>query len=116
MSSKKNINMSYEERKEYRLRKKKIRKIQVYSELALIALSIVVCATLVITHVHKDKKDSLVVADEPVTAENSSDTGEGLKVSSGASQEEASTAEIADEEVPMAGGYSASETDKTVFL
>ena len=110
-------NMSDDERKAYRRRKRLIRKIQVYGEIAIISLAIIISAGLIITHVHGGK-DSLSVAAEK-TKENKSKEKEstGLKVASkGDSEEKVEKKTVEEEKTPKAPSYSAKESDATVAI
>lgn len=117
-----NRNMSEEERKSYRRRKKLIRKIQVYSEMALIAIALIATACLIITHIKgKENKNLKVASEEKVVAEAeaSQKKATGLKVSSKASKDtekKEETKEIKEEETPKSGAYSAKETEETVEI
>ncbi|SCZ77391.1 D-alanyl-D-alanine carboxypeptidase family protein [Pseudobutyrivibrio xylanivorans] len=117
----KNRNMSSEERREYRRRKKMIRRIQVYSEMALIIIGLIVTACLIISHIKgKDDNSLKVAAEEQVVAEAEAqeEKATGLKVSAKASEEpkEEETKEIEEEEAPKAGNYSAKESEETVQI
>ncbi|SDB08251.1 D-alanyl-D-alanine carboxypeptidase (penicillin-binding protein 5/6) [Pseudobutyrivibrio sp. YE44] len=113
-------NMSYEERKVYRKRKKLIRKIKVYSELSLMALAIVLTGVLIVSHIKgKDDKSTKVAASEEQVVEAASDLKEekGLKVSAKADKEEPAEEEKIEEETPaLSGGYSAKESDSLVEI
>lgn len=111
--------MSFEERQAYRKRKKLLRRIQVYSEIALIVLAFVVGIGAVITHVKGKDNSTLQVAAEENSSEatTEADTTTGLKVSAKASIEEDDSASEDDTESSATiAGYSASETDSTVSL
>ncbi|MDC7279670.1 D-alanyl-D-alanine carboxypeptidase [Butyrivibrio fibrisolvens] len=117
----KNRNMSSEERREYRRRKKMIRRIQVYSEMALIIIGLIVTACLIISHIKgKDDNSLKVAAEEQVVAEAEAqeEKATGLKVSAKAAEEpkEEETKEIEEEEAPKAGNYSAKESEETVQI
>ena len=111
--SKNRRNMSYDERRAYRKRKKLLRKIQVYSEIGLITLGIVISAGLIVSHIHgkgdtskvateesiSKKEKSLEVSDKDKSKEKSkeeskekskkkSEDSKGLKVSAKAAKEE----------------------------
>ena len=116
-------NMSEDERRAYRKHKKFIRKIQVYSEMGLITIAIVLSAILIISHIKgKDNKEEIkVAAEESVTqeAQSSESASKGLKVNAKASEEpkeETQTEEIKEEETPKTGAYSAKATDDTVEI
>ncbi len=117
-----NRNMSDDERRAYRRRKKLIRKIQVYSEMGLIAIAILVTACLIISHIKGKEDGSLKVATEEKTvaeAEVQEEKTSGLKVSAKAveeEKEEEETQEIEEEEAPKSGNYSAKETEETVQI
>ncbi|CBK74490.1 D-alanyl-D-alanine carboxypeptidase [Butyrivibrio fibrisolvens 16/4] len=117
-SNYRNRNMSMEERKAYRRRKKLIRRIQVYSEMALIVIVIILTATLIVSHI-KGKDDTMkVAAEEKVATEekNIEKKSNGLKVSSKAAEEEPVEEEIKGEETPKGAIYSAKETADTVSI
>lgn len=117
-SNYRNRNMSMEERKAYRRRKKLIRRIQVYSEMALIAIVIVLTATLIISHI-KGKDDTLKVAAEESVASEEAKTdskSNGLKVSAKATEEPKEEEEIPEEETPKSIAYTAKETGDTVSI
>lgn len=112
-------NMTYEERQAYRKRRKLIRKIQVYSEIAIISLSIVIVGGLIFSHI-KGKGDTLTVAAEAKTEASSAPEkteSKGLKVSAKAAKEE-TTEETKAEETSTStnSNYSAKETDATVAI
>ncbi len=117
-SNYRNRNMSMEERKAYRRRKKLIRRIQVYSEMALIVIVIILTATLIVSHI-KGKDDTMkVAAEEKVATEekNIEKKSNGLKVSAKAAEEEPVEEEIKGEETPKGAIYSAKETADTVSI
>ena len=117
-SNYRNRNMSMEERKAYRRRKKLIRRIQVYSEMALIVIVIILTATLIVSHI-KGKDDTMkVAAEEKVATEekNIEKKSNGLKVSAKAAEEEPVEEEIKEEETPKGAIYSAKETADTVSI
>ncbi len=105
-------NMSYEERRTYRKRKKLIRKIQVYIEIGFITLAIIVISGLIISHVVL-KKDSLSVAKEQeetaVDTKTQEEEETGLKVSAKASEPEEEVVAEEETEAVVASDYSASE-------
>jgi D-alanyl-D-alanine carboxypeptidase (penicillin-binding protein 5/6) len=118
-----NKNMSYEERKAYRRRKKLLRRIQVYSEIGFITLAIAITAFLIVSHIRgKDNHNLKVASEESVVAEAEAaeEQSSGLKVSAKATEEveetEEEVQEIEEEETPKAGSYSASENDNTVEI
>ena len=115
-----NKNMSYEERKAYRKRKKLIRRIQVYSEMGLITIILVVTACLIVSHIKgKDESTLKVAAEEKVVVEENAaeEEAQGLKVAAKAVEEpEEETTEIEEEETPKASNYSAKSTDATVEI
>ena len=117
-SNYRNRNMSMEERKAYRRRKKLIRRIQVYSEMALIVIVIILTATLIVSHI-KGKDDTMkVAAEEKVATEekNIEKKSNGLKVSAKTAEEEPVEEEIKEEETPKGAVYSAKETADTVSI
>ncbi len=117
-SNYRNRNMSMEERKAYRRRKKLIRRIQVYSEMALIVIVIILTATLIVSHI-KGKDDTMKVAAEEKVAtkeKNIEKKSNGLKVSAKAAEEEPVEEEIKGEETPKGAIYSAKETADTVSI
>ena len=121
--TRRNSNMSYEERRAYRKRKKLIRKIQVYSEMTLITLAIVISGILIISHIKgKDDGALKVDAEETVSVEEPAveEEPKGLKVSSQADTEdvvpEEDEVEIPEEEVALAGDYSAKATEGTTEM
>ncbi|SFN40665.1 D-alanyl-D-alanine carboxypeptidase (penicillin-binding protein 5/6) [Pseudobutyrivibrio sp. UC1225] len=117
-----NRNMSEDERRAYRRRKKLIRRIQVYSEMALIAIAIIVTGCLIISHIKgKDDGTLKVAAEEKVVAEaeTSEEKATGLKVSSKTLEEPENveeTKEIEEEATPKAGNYSAKESEEMVEI
>ena len=117
--------MSDEERKAYRKRKRPIRRIQVYTELGLISIAIIVAAVFIISRL-KGKDDSMTVAAEKQTvseeasADDSVEESKGLKLSpSSAVDEQSEEQEESEEEstsTATSGSYSAKETDSTVSI
>ena len=117
--------MSDEERKAYRKRKRLIRRIQVYTELGLISIAIIVAAVFIISRL-KGKDDSMTVAAEKQTvseeasADDSVEESKGLKLSpSSAVDEQSEEQEESEEEstsTATSGSYSAKETDSTVSI
>lgn len=117
--------MSDEERKAYRKRKRLIRRIQVYTELGLISIAIIVAAVFIISRL-KGKDDSMTVAAEKQTvseeasADDSVEESKGLKLSpSSAADEQSEEQEESEEEstsTATSGSYSAKETDSTVSI
>ncbi len=120
--------MTNEERIAYRRRRKRMRKLQIYGEMAFIAVAIIVGATLIVTHIHGGKKASIKVEAEAAeeiqkAAEPEVETESGLKVSAMAGTEEeeqvsqdAEETQIEDEPVATSGSYSASESEDTVSI
>ena len=112
--------MSYEERIAYRKRKKFIRKIQIYTEMSLIAITIILCGVLIVSHINgKNDKSIKVAASEEQVVEAASDLKEdakGLKVSSKADDKEPVEEKIEEEEPALAGGYSAKDSESTVEI
>ena len=120
--------MTNEERIAYRRRRKRMRKLQIYCEMAFIAVAIIVGATLIVTHIHGGKKASMKVETEAAeeiqkAAEPEVETESGLKVSAMAGTEEeeqvsqdAEETQIEDEPVATSGSYSASESEDTVSI
>lgn len=116
--------MTDEERKAYRKKKRLIRKIQVYTEIGLISLAIIIAAGFVISHI-KGKDDSLAVAAEEQVAskeaaseEATEEKSEGLKLSGTKAKEETQKEAEEEEEKTTAssGSYSAKSTDATVSV
>ena len=111
--------MSNEERRAYRRRKRLIRKIQVYSEMAVITVAILVVGGLIVSHI-KGKSNTMTVAAEEKAAKTEEEST-GLKVSNGDVDPDAS---IDDEEATASSGessgstaaYSASESGETVQI
>ncbi len=124
MEKKSKKSMTSEERIAYRRHKRRMRQIQIYGEIALIAVVIIVCATLTVTHITGNKKNTKVEAEEKqelqVDAEAEKEQQSGLKISDDADtkEESESTEETKIEEEPVAAGgeYSAKETDNTVEI
>ncbi len=112
--------MSYEERIAYRKRKKFIRKIQIYTEMSLIAITIILCGVLIVSHINgKNDKSIKVAASEEQVVEAASDLKEdakGLKVSSKADDKEPVEEKIEEEEPALAGVYSAKDSESTVEI
>ena len=112
--------MSDAERKAYRKRKKFIRKIQVYSEISVISLAIIIVGGLIISHFKSNSDVNLTVAAE----ENSNDVttaaaeeSTGLKISSTKTETEETTEDTVEEsEKASSGGYYAKETDSTIDI
>jgi D-alanyl-D-alanine carboxypeptidase (penicillin-binding protein 5/6) len=112
-------NMSYEERRVYRRRKRLIRRIQVYAEIAFISIAIFVVGSFIVSHIKGNNKTMTVAAEEKAAAKEKKEET-GLKVSSGdvdpdAAKEDASTEE-AEEVGGSVGAYSAKETGDTVQI
>lgn len=116
-------NMSPEERNEYRRKKRLVRRIQVYCELGLMSVAVILVAVLIVFNVtHKDKKDKnlQVASEEQVVAEEESiSEASGLKVSTKDTSKDTSSEEkeeevIENEQVATAGGFAAKESDDTV--
>ncbi len=112
-------NMSYEERRVYRRRKRLIRRIQVYAEIAFISIAIFVVGSFIVSHIKGNNKTMTVAAEEKAAAKEKKEET-GLKVSSGdvdpdAAKEDAS-AEEAEEVSGSVGAYSAKETGDTVQI
>lgn len=105
--------MSASERIAYRRRKRLIRKIQVYSEIGAIVLSVVIVSALIISHLNGDKDKKVDAAGK----DNQQVKTEGLKVSSGKQPEEET---IAEEEIVATAApsseYSAKETANTASI
>ena len=113
-------NMSNSERRAYRRRKKLIRKIQVYSEITVITLAIIVVGGLIISH-FKSNDDTLTVAAEETQSEQETASAEestGLRISSTKTepQEEVKEEKEPEEKKQASGTYSAKETDSTVEI
>ena len=111
--------MSYEERRVYRRRKRLIRRIQVYAEIAFISIAIFVVGSFIVSHIKGNNKTMTVAAEEKAAAKEKKEET-GLKVSSGdvdpdAAKEDAS-AEEAEEVSSSVGAYSAKETGDTVQI
>ncbi len=113
-------NMSLEERRAYRRRKKLIRRIQVYSEMAIILLVIAVGASAIITHVKGKNNNELEVATEDSSEETTSESEEstGLKVSAmaGTDASQNETEDEEEEETTVSYDYSATEASEIVSL
>ena len=137
-------NMSYDERRAYRKRKKLLRKIQVYSEIGVITLAIVVSAGLIVSHIHGKKDDSKVATEQTLSknekslevskedkskekskeeskekSKKKSEDSKGLKVSAKAAKEEEEPEEtktIPEEETAKSGNFSAKESDKVASI
>ncbi len=114
--------MSYEERRAYRRRKRLIRRIQVYSELALIVIVIGLVAVLVVSKLGK-KDTGMTVAAEESEANVAVEEDTGLKVSAMAGEdpdavsEESETTVTDESEVAASTGtYSAVDTGDTVSI
>ncbi len=114
--------MSYEERRAYRRRKRLIRRIQVYSELALIVIVIGLVAVLVVSKLGK-KDTGMTVAAEESEANAAVEEDTGLKVSAMAGEdpdavsEESETTVTEESEVAASTGtYSAVDTGDTVSI
>lgn len=113
-------NMSNSERRAYRRRKKLIRKIQVYSEITVITLAIIVVGGLIISH-FKSNDDTLTVAAEETQSEQekaSAEESTGLRISSTKTepQEEVQEEKEPEEKKQASGSYYAKETDSTVEI
>ena len=114
--------MSYEERRAYRRRKRLIRRIQVYSELALIVIVIGLVAVLVVSKLGK-KDTGMTVAAEESEANAAVEEDTGLKVSAmagedpdAASEESETTVTEESEAAASTGTYSAVDTGDTVSI
>lgn len=114
--------MSYEERRAYRRRKRLIRRIQVYSELALIVIVIGLVAVLVVSKLGK-KDTGMTVAAEESEANAAVEEDTGLKVSAmagedpdAASEESETTLTEESEVAASTGTYSAVDTGDTVSI
>ncbi|MBE5911644.1 D-alanyl-D-alanine carboxypeptidase family protein [Pseudobutyrivibrio sp.] len=114
--------MSYEERRAYRRRKRLIRRIQVYSELALIVIVIGLVAVLVVSKLGK-KDTGMTVAAEESEANAAVEEDTGLKVSAmagedpdAASEESETTVTEESEVAASTGTYSAVDTGDTVSI
>jgi len=114
--------MSYEERRAYRRRKRLIRRIQVYSELALIVIVIGLVAVLVVSKLGK-KDTGMTVAAEESEANAAVEEDTGLKVSAMAgedpdavSEESETTVTEESEAAASTGTYSAVDTGDTVSI
>lgn len=117
-------NMSEEERKAYRKRKRLIRRIQVYSEIGLMAIAIVAAAIFIVYHIKGDDKTLAVAAEEQMTEESEKlEESKGLKISdSNPSVNNDDNETVLEEEIPVeetiasTGSYSAKETSSTVSI
>ena len=92
--------MSNEERRAYRRRKRLIRRIQVYSEMAAITIAILVVGGLIVSHI-KGNSNTMTVTAEGAEAKTEKEESTGLKVSSGDVDPDAA---IDDEQTPTTGG------------
>ncbi|MCR4830114.1 MAG: serine hydrolase [Pseudobutyrivibrio sp.] len=113
-------NMSDYERRAYRRRKKLIRKIQVYAEITVITLAIIVVGGLIISH-FKSNDDTLTLAAEETQADKEKGSAEestGLKISAAKTeaQEPAEEEKEPEETKQASGNYSAKETESTVEI
>ncbi len=113
-------NMSDYERRAYRRRKKLIRKIQVYAEITVITLAIIVVGGLIISH-FKSNDDTLTLAAEETQADGEKGSAEestGLKISAAKTeaQEPAEEEKEPEETKQASGNYSAKETESTVEI
>ena len=90
-------NMSYEERRAYRRRKRLIRRIQVYAEIAFMSLAIFLAGSFIVSHIKGDGKTMTVAAEEKAAAEEKKQET-GLKVSSGDVDPDAAKEDEATEE------------------
>ena len=113
-------NMSDYERRAYRRRKKLIRKIQVYAEISVITLAIIVVGGLIISH-FKSNDDTLTLAAEETQADREKGSAEestGLKISAAKTeaQEPAEEEKEPEETKQASGNYSAKETESTVEI
>ncbi len=115
-------NMSNEERIAYRRRKKLIRRIQVYSELAAIGIAVIVVGFLIVSHFKGDKETLAVAAEEKqVSTEESKSEGNsgGLKISANKTEDPAlkkESKENSKDESSSDNKYSAKETKDTVEI
>ena len=112
-------NMSYEERRAYRRRKRLIRRIQVYAEIAFISLAIFLAGSFIVSHIKGSGKTMTVAAEEKAAAEEKKQET-GLKVSSGDVDPDVAKEDEATEEKEESGGsvgaYSAKESADTVQI
>ena len=113
-------NMSDYERRAYRRRKKLIRKIQVYAEITVITLAIIVVGGLIISH-FKSNDDTLTLAAEETQADREKGSAEestGLKISAAKTeaQEPAEEEKEPEETKQASGNFSAKETESTVEI
>lgn len=113
-------NMSDYERRAYRRRKKLIRKIQVYAEITVITLAIIVVGGLIISH-FKSNDDTLTLAAEETQADSekgSTEESTGLKISAAKTeaQEPAEEEKEPEETKQASGNFSAKETESTVEI
>jgi len=103
--------MSYEERRAYRKRRRLLRRIQVYSEICLIVIVLALVGGLIVSKIKGTDKSLAVAADEK-TEEST-----GLKVSSKGTESEEVTEEVTEEEEEDTSlKYFASETNSTVTI
>ena len=111
--------MSYEERRAYRKRKRFIRRLQVYAEIAFISIAIFLAGSFIVSHIKGNSKTMTVAAEEKAAAEEKKQET-GLKVSSGDVDPDVAKEEEATEETEETGGsigaYSAKESADTVQI
>lgn len=109
--------MTPEERITYRRKKRLIRRIQVYAEIAIMALVIIVISGLLIFHItNKNEKPKLAKEETAVSKEAApkKEESKGLKVEAKASKEPSEKTAIEDEQVATSMAYSASKSENTV--
>ena len=114
-------NMSEAERRAYRKRKRFIRKIQVYAEISVISLVIVILAALIVSHFKTGDNKALALSaqeaeeKEELAAEDST----GLKISSTKADvvsADASSEDDSEEDSEPTGTYYAKSNDSTVEI
>lgn len=116
-------NMSESERRAYRKRKRLLRKIQVYSEIGIISIAIIVAGALILSH-GKGKDNSITVAaeeqantEQEVESEDAQEESKGLKISSSKSQaEETETEDASAAEQEATATYSAKEAESVTEI
>ena len=108
-------NMSNDERRAYRKRKRLIRRIQVYSEIGLISLLLIAAGGFIVSRIKGNDKALSVVAEEQKAATKEAEEDTGLKVSGDTTEtKEVEDAEEKTEEQPeQSTSYFASETSST---
>lgn len=114
MKSKLNSRMTAEERIAYRKKRRLMRKVQVYSELALILFVIILIAYLLFSHFTKDDN---TVAEESVATPSTEEEFVGLTPSAALNNVTEPKEKLAEEDAePTSPSYSASSTDDTLSI